>query len=117
VSTVRSRKNKGKRLQNFVRDNLLELFESLEPDDIVSAIMGDTGKDIKLSPAARKLIPYSIEAKNVESLNIWKAIDQCLANTDLEKELPAVVFSKNNREVWAAIPFEHFIELIKRYKN
>ena len=30
----RSAKNKGKRLQNNVRDLLLETFNQLEPDDI-----------------------------------------------------------------------------------
>ena len=49
---TRSAKNKGKRLQNKVRDLLLETFSDLEPDDIRSAIMGETGEGIKLSPAA-----------------------------------------------------------------
>ena len=38
----RSAKNKGKRLQNSVRDLLLETFNQLEPDDIRSAIMGES---------------------------------------------------------------------------
>ena len=46
----RSAKNKGKRLQNSFRDLLLETFTQLEPDDIRSAIMGESGEDIKLSP-------------------------------------------------------------------
>ena len=70
----RSAKNKGKRLQNTVRDVLLETFNTLEPDDIKSAVMGDSGEDIQLSPAARKLIPYSIECKNQEKLKtLYKA--------------------------------------------
>ena len=41
---TRSAKNKGKRLQNSVRDILLETFkDQLEPDDIKSAVMGDSG--------------------------------------------------------------------------
>ena len=68
----RSAKNKGKRLQNKVRDLLLESFTDLEPDDVKSAIMGESGEDIKLSRAARRLIPYSFECKNQEKLNIWE---------------------------------------------
>jgi hypothetical protein len=45
----RSAKNKGKRLQNAVRDMILENFTQLEPDDVVSTLMGDSGTDIKLS--------------------------------------------------------------------
>ena len=60
---TRSAKAKGRRLQNKIRDLLLEEFKELEPDDIRTAIMGETGEDIKLSPAARKKIPYSFECK------------------------------------------------------
>ena len=65
---TRSAKNKGKRLQNSVRDILLETFTQLEPDDIKSTTMGESGEDIQLSPAARKLIPYAIECKNQEKM-------------------------------------------------
>ena len=46
----RSAKNKGKRLQNNFRDLLLEAFQELEPDDIKSTTMGESGEDIQLSP-------------------------------------------------------------------
>ena len=65
---TRSAKNKGKRLQNSVRDILLETFTQLEEDDIKSTTMGESGEDIQLSPAARKLIPYAIECKNQEKM-------------------------------------------------
>ena len=60
----RSAKNKGKRLQNKVRDLILEKFNTLEDDDVRSTTMGDSGEDVLLSPAARKLFPFSIECKN-----------------------------------------------------
>ena len=41
-------KNKGKRLQNNVRDLLLETFTQLEPDDVRSTTMGESGEDIQL---------------------------------------------------------------------
>ena len=70
-----SRKAKGRRLQNKIRDLLIEHFsDELEDDDIRCAIMGESGEDLKLSPAARKLIPYSIECKNQEKLNIWDSL-------------------------------------------
>jgi hypothetical protein len=67
---TRSAKNKGKRLQNDVRDLILETFKELEPDDVRSTTMGDSGEDVLLSPAARKLFPFSVECKNQEKLNI-----------------------------------------------
>ena len=44
---TRSAKSKGRRLQNQIKELLLESFKELEPDDVRSAIMGETGEDIK----------------------------------------------------------------------
>ena len=79
---TRSAKNKGKRLQNSVRDILLETFTQLEEDDIKSTTMGESGEDIQLSPAARKLIPYAIECKNQEKINIWESLKQAESNSE-----------------------------------
>ncbi|MBC8388819.1 MAG: hypothetical protein H8E13_12315 [Actinobacteria bacterium] len=90
---TRTRKNKGKGFQNKIRDLLLENFNSLEPDDIISNPMGSQGEDLFLSPAARKQIPYSFEIKRQERLNIYKSIEQAEKNTKIG--CPAVVFKKN----------------------
>ena len=107
----RSAKNKGKRLQNIVRDVLLETFNTLEPDDIKSAVMGDSGEDIQLSPAARKLIPYSIECKNQEKLNIWGALEQAEKNSGNSN--PVLIFKRNRSKTYAVLEIEDFIKLIK----
>ena len=106
----RSAKNKGKRLQNNVKDLLLETFNQLEPDDIKSAIMGESGEDIKLSPAARRLIPYSFECKNQEALNIWSSLEQ--AETNSGDYDPVLIFKRNRTKTYAVINIEKFIELI-----
>ena len=106
----RSAKNKGKRLQNNFRDLLLETFKQLEPDDIRSAIMGESGEDIKLSPAARKLIPYSFECKNQEKLNIWDSLSQAEENAGNYD--PVLIFKRNRSKTYAVINIEKFIELI-----
>jgi hypothetical protein len=107
----RSAKNKGKRLQNTVRDVLLETFNTLEPDDIKSAVMGDSGEDIQLSPAARKLIPYSIECKNQEKLNIWGALEQAEKNSGDSNAV--LIFKRNRSKTYAVLEIEDFIKLIK----
>ena len=107
---TRSAKNKGKRLQNKVRDLLLETFLDLEPDDIRSAIMGETGEDIKLSPAARRLIPYSFECKNQEKINIWDSLQQAEENCGVYD--PVLIFKRNRSKTYAVINIEKFIELI-----
>ena len=59
MSSPKSSKAKGRKLQNFVRDQLRVAFPCLEEDDVKSQTMGMPGEDIVLSPAARKQIPYS----------------------------------------------------------
>ena len=108
---TRSAKNKGKRLQNQVRDQLLENFKQLEPDDIKSTTMGESGEDIQLSPAARKLIPYAIECKNQEKLNVWAAWEQAKENCKSYK--PLVVMSRNRQETLVVMRLDDLISLHK----
>ena len=106
----RSAKNKGKRLQNNVRDLILEKFNQLEPDDVRSITMGDSGEDILLSPAARKLFPFSVECKNQESLNIWSAIEQAENNSG--NHIPLVIFKRNRTKTYAVLEFDKLLKLL-----
>ena len=108
---TRSAKNKGKRLQNSVRDILLETFTQLEEDDIKSTTMGESGEDIQLSPAARKLIPYAIECKNQEKINIWESLKQAESNS--EKGKPVLIFKRTRSKTYAVLEIQDFIDLIK----
>ena len=105
-----SKKGKGRRLQNYVRNTLLEAFKSLEEDDVKAAIMGESGEDIKLSPAAKRKIRYSFECKNVERLNIWQAIEQ--AETNCEDRTPVVVIKRNRTNPYVVLDLNKFIKLI-----
>ena len=69
---AQSAKAKGRRLQQWVRDQLIEQLE-VHPEDIESRSMGAGGEDLIMARAARQKFPYSIECKNVEKLNIWEA--------------------------------------------
>ena len=106
-----SAKAKGRRLQQRVASLLVESFTELQPDDIRSTGMGQSGEDIQLSPLARTKIPYSFECKNQERLSIWSAIEQAEANAS-EYE-PAIVFKRNRTKTYVAIRLEEFVELIK----
>ena len=110
----RSSKAKGRRLQNLVRDKLRAAFSSsLEEDDIKSQTMGMTGEDIILSPAARKLIPYSIECKNVERLNVWQCLHQAESNTQDECS-PALVIKRNQTTPYIILPLDLWISIIQK---
>ena len=107
----RSAKNKGKRLQNKVRDLILEKFnKKLEEDDVRSITMGDSGEDILLSPAARRLFPFSVECKNQEKLNIWSSLEQAESNTG--KHTPLLIFKRNRTKTYAVLEFDKLLELL-----
>jgi hypothetical protein len=107
-----SAKAKGRRLQQEVRDKLLEVSK-LHADDIRSTPMGSSGEDIMLSPAARSKFPWSIECKNVEKLSIWSAIEQARYNA--KDHTPVVVFTKNHETTQVTVPFEYFMNLYQFY--
>ena len=116
--SAKSSKAKGRRLQNWVRDKLRYAFitawtklPTLEDDDIKSQTMGMTGEDIILSPAARKIIPYSFECKNVEKLNIWSAIDQAETNAP-NNCTPVAIIKRNRSKVYVVIEFDAWINNI-----
>ena len=106
----RSAKNKGKRQQNKIRDLILEKFDSLEKDDVRSITMGDSGEDILLSPAARRLFPFSVECKNQEKLNIWSALEQAEENSG--DHSPLVIFKRNRTKTYAVLEFDKLLELL-----
>ena len=110
----RSAKNKGKRLQNKVRDLILEKFNTLEDDDVRSTTMGDSGEDVLLSPAARKLFPFSVECKNQEKLNIWSALEQ--AENNSENHTPLVIFKRNRTKTYAVLEFDKLLEFLDEKK-
>ena len=110
----RSAKNKGKRLQNKVRDLILEKFDELEPDDVRSITMGDSGEDILLSPVARKVFPFSVECKNQEKLNIWSALEQAEDNSG--NHIPLVIFKRNRSKTYAVLEFDRLLELLNESK-
>src|SRR5438552_10735913 len=71
-----SAKAKGRRLQKLVVAAILEHYTDLTEADVTPAIMGESGIDVKLSEAARRVFPYAVECKNVEKVNFWDDIMQ-----------------------------------------
>ena len=110
-----SAKAKGRRLQQMVASVLLSKFQSLSEDDIRSTSMGAQGEDIQLSSKARELIPFSIECKNQERVNIWDAITQ--SNSNSKGNTPIVVIKKNNTQPHVVISLNAFVSLIGTDKN
>ena len=108
---TQSKKAKGRRLQQWVRDLLIEKLE-VHPEDIESRSMGAGGEDLIMSRSAREKFPYSIECKNQESLNIWKSYEQAQQNS-VNYE-PIVVIKRNNVKPLVLVDADYFVELHKK---
>lgn len=105
---TQSAKAKGRRFQQWVRDQLIEQLE-VHPEDIESRSMGAGGEDLIMARAARDKFPYSIECKNQESLNVWKAYEQATENSgDYE---PVVFIKRNNQKPLVVVDAEHFVRI------
>jgi hypothetical protein len=107
-----SGKAKGRRLQQLVRDLLLKLHPSLEEDDIKSTAMGQGGEDVQLSPAARKLIPYTIECKARKSVSVYPWYEQAMANNP-KNHIPVLVIKQDRKKPLVVVDAEWFFERTK----
>jgi len=102
--TPGSRKDKGRKFQQLIRDRILETFPELEKEDVRSTSMGCGGADIQLSPAALRLFPVGAECKHTVAFRIgmWRQ-----ARTHVEgSDLCPVLFLKTNRKPPLAVVSE-----------
>ena len=105
---TQSAKAKGRRLQQWFRELLIEKLD-IHPEDIESRSMGAGGEDLIMARAAREKFPYSIECKNQESVNLWKSYEQAQENSkDYE---PVVILKRNNTKPLVLVDAEYFVKL------
>jgi len=112
---TQSAKAKGRRLQQWCRDQILESFPSLTEADVASTSMGAGGMDVMLSAIARELFPFAIEAKNTERVKVWESFDQAEANTP-EGLQPLLVIKRNGSAPLVVMDAEYFFEQSPKLK-
>ena len=105
-----SAKAKGRRLQQWVRDLLIEKLD-VHPEDVESRSMGAGGEDLIMARAAREKFPYSIECKNQEKVNVWEAYAQ--AEQNCKGYEPVVVIKRNRQKPLVLVDAEHFVDICK----
>lgn len=75
--------------------------------------MGQTGIDVQLSEAARRLIPFDTECKSHARFVIYTLFQQAADNSE-EGRTPLLVIKQNNREPLAVLRFEDLIQLMEK---
>jgi len=105
---TQSAKAKGRRLQQWFRDLLIEKL-NIHPEDIESRSMGAGGEDLIMARAAREKFPYSVECKNQEKINLWESYNQAQQNS--KNHEPVVILKRNNSKPLILIDAEYFVKL------
>jgi len=113
AGTPQSRKSKGRVFQQQLREDVIREL-GISPDDILSTAMGQGGCDLYLSPAARSVFPFGVEAKRAEALSIpawWK---QCENNASKVGLIPLLVFKRNREEPLAVLRWSDLLALLQQ---
>jgi hypothetical protein len=112
ATTPASRKAKGRRFQQSLREDLITQLE-IDPGDILSTAMGQSGCDLYLSPAAREQFPFGVEAKHQERISLPSWWRQCAANAEAEELSPLLVFRRNRKEPLAVLRWSDLLALLR----
>ena len=113
ANTPASRKAKGRKFQQQIRDDLVDRL-GIDPGDILSTAMGQSGCDLYLSPAARARFPFGVECKAQETISLpawWK---QCENNASKVGLIPLLVFKRNREEPLAVLRWSDLLALLQQ---
>ena len=117
-STIKSRKARARKLQNWIAQQISDLLGITWGKDelIAPREMGQAGVDIRLIGEAKEKFNFAIEAKNAESWVLPSAIKQARENQgDFANWM--VVLKKNNMKPIVVLDAEEFFRIYKGYLN
>jgi hypothetical protein len=109
-----SAKAKGRKLQQWFANLLVEKL-GVDAEDLESRPMGSQGEDIIMGKQTREVFPYSIECKNQEAVNVWKAYEQATENCKGYE--PLVVIKRNRTKPLVLVDAEYFVTLHNKTKD
>lgn len=108
IMKTSSAKAKGRKLQQWFAKVLVEKL-GVDEEDIESRPMGSQGEDIIMGKQTRQVFPYSVECKNQEAVNVWKAYEQ--ASENCKGYEPLVVIKRNRSKPLVLVDAEYFVEI------
>ena len=111
-----SAKQKGRKLQQYIRDRILGCYSELTDRDVRSTSMGAGGEDVTLSKKAVRIFPYAVECKSKAKFVGYSYYDQAVEHSlDSHENVEPVAFIKaNHRQPLAIVDAGYFIELTRK---
>ncbi len=116
AKTTSSRKAKGRRFQQEVRDDIITRL-GIDPGDIRSVGMGQAGCDLYLSTEATKWFPFAVECKYQEKVSLWSWWDQCVTNASKEDLAPLLLIRRSRTEPLAVLWWDDFLAMVAAHNN
>ena len=113
ATTPASRKAKGRRFQQQLREDLIREL-NINPGDVLSTAMGQAGCDLYLSPAARERFGFGVECKAQETISLpawWK---QCENNASKVELTPLLLIKRNREEPLAVLRWSDLLALLQQ---
>ena len=102
-------REKGARFERMLAKTLREY--GYEAERGCQHAGGKDSPDIK-----HNMTRLHIEAKDVEKLSIWNALEQSKRDAG-EDEIPVVMFKRNRTGIYVAMPLEDFMEIYKAWET
>jgi len=113
---TRSAKAKGRKLQDWVKKQLISYLElPVETDLIRTAVMGESGADVQLMGILKKQFPFSIECKNQEKYKgIYDVLAQATTHSRME---PLGIIKMNRNKPIVVLDAEYFLQIFFNKDN
>ena len=113
-----SAKSKGRKLQQWVRDQILyDCPPWIGADDVRSTGMGQQGADVQLSTAGAAYFPFAVECKSRAKQAIYKDYEQAQEHASETTPYPLVILKQNNSRPLAVVDAEWFIKNMINFIN
>ena len=113
ANTPASRKAKGRRFQQAVRQDLIDCLD-IDPGDVLSTAMGQAGCDLYLSPAARERFGFGVECKAQETISLPAWWEQCSTNAAKEELTPLLLIKRNREDALAVMRWGDLLALLRQ---
>jgi hypothetical protein len=117
ASSTASRKAKGRRLQQYVRDEFRQILApyGIHEEDCQSTSMGVSGIDVTFSAAVKAIINPLIECKAKESCNVVSDFQHHLETYSNVEGLKMLVHSKNHTRPMVTLNWSDFRVLLESH--
>jgi len=106
-----SAKAKGRDLQKYFADTLLQYNQALTINDVRSTSMGAQGVDVQLSENALYHFPFAIECKSYAKFSVYEHFKQAQSHIGDSNLTPLLVIKQNRSKPLVVLDLDDFMNI------